>query len=248
MALLPSLLPRISAFALVVSAVVPAFAGFSTPQITDGSNLPFTLAPGYSVVEAVNMGGPEEVRGDITFAASTFQTGVAVSTVGQTTLEAFDSLDFDTPGTIAQDNFNAGDDLMFSELYSDGSNLQLTFAGLSTSSSYRLIILHGESRPGFFGNFEGDTFFSGETSVQVEPYSFFDGSSVITDADYAAISVDFTGLTTVTYRMPDGGFRGASISGYVLEVVAIPETSTYALLFGAGALGTALIRRKRRAV
>jgi hypothetical protein len=245
---LSNFMSRFGACVLAVTAGLPLFGQFSTPQIAGGRNLPLTLEPGYSVVEAVNMGGPEQVRGDITFAASTFETEVASSTVGQTTLEAFDSTAFDSPGTIEQDNFNAGDDLMFSELYSAENNIQLTFAGLSAASSYRLIILHGESRAGFSGSFTADTFFSGETSVVVDAYSFSDGSSEITAADFAAISVDFTGFTTVTYRMPGEGFRGASISGYVLEVVAIPEASAYASVFGLCALAAGLIQRRRRGV
>ncbi len=190
------------------------------------------------------MGGPSVTRGDITFAASTFTMGGASSTVGRATVEAFFNPQFTVTSTLGSASLSGTDTLMFSEIFSNQNNMQLTLASLSASSSYRLIILHGEPRGSINGTFTDDTFFSGGTSFAVGTYSFSNGTTTTTNADYASISVDFTGYTTVTYRMPQSA-RGASISGYALQVSAIPEPSTYALLFGAGALGFVMVRRKR---
>jgi hypothetical protein len=217
-----------------LSLTLAARATISSVTVTS-NGLVTGLKPGYTLVEALNFQGANLTRSGINFVGENMTDGSGGSATASTL----------SGGVLATaDIGSAIDGFFYTEVWNNGgTGMQIVLSGLDPAKSYFFETYHGENR-NLPGTFSSDTLIDANGTVAVPTYTF--GNTIANEnppaaADRMTISANITGVSTFTYRMPNGAGRGASMNGYQLQV--IPEPGSAALL---GLTGVMVIRRRRR--
>jgi hypothetical protein len=219
----------------LATALMPAARATVSSVSISNNGLVSGLRPGYTFVEALNFQGSTLTRSGITFTGENMVDGTGGSATASTL----------GGGVLATADIGSSiDGFFYTEVWNQGgTGMQIVIAGLDPAKSYFFETYHGENRA-LPGTFSGDTFIDANGTVNVPAYTF--GNSIANEnppaaADRITISAEITGVSSFTYRMPNGAGRGASMNGYQLQV--IPEPGS-ALLLGLAA--TIAVSRRRK--
>ena len=136
-----------------------------------------------------------------------------------------------TAGSVAGDTNSEFHRVLDS--FRDNGNSSYTFTGLTGGDSYTLQVFQSDDRANRTVNLDVD----GTSTTWVSDDSLFRSSYVIADVTLGATDTQFTLTRT--------GGAGAQINAAVLSsAVSVPEPSSLAV-FGIGACGLVLVRRRR---